>query len=161
MTYESKLIPILRDGVDMIKMIFFRKLKAYLSQRYSEQEPEYISRLTGAIVNELFGIVNTAEPFASFTNENRACIREEMRLIPMVFEEMRIPLTDALRVQFLCDSQEGIDSAFMLERAGELGILISDREIPLPNHFINLVRTLGYKFNLLNQISKEASETLQ
>ena len=149
--FESKLIPIMREGVDVIKMIFFRKLKDSFSEKYPDRDSSYISMLSGAILNNLFGVVNTAEPFASFAEENRAYINKEMKNVATELEEMRIPLTDALRIQFLCDTQEGIDTSFILEHAKTLNILLADREIPLPNHFMTLVRNLGNKFNVLNQ----------
>jgi len=150
MDFDSKLIPVLREGVDVVKMIFFRKLKEYLAEKYPEKDSSYICRLSGAMINELFGIVNDAEPFAGFTKENRSLILKEMKNIASEFKEMRIPLTDAIRIQFLCDSQEGIDNDMTLNQANKLGILIIGREIPLPNTFMNLVRRLGSEFNLLH-----------
>lgn len=58
-------------------------------------------------------------------------------------------MTDALRVQFLCDTLEGIDSDPVLKRARDLGILIVNREVPLPRTFMDLVRRLGVAHNLL------------
>ncbi len=152
MQFESKLIPVLREGIDIIKMIFFKKLKIYLSQKYAYREQSYINKLSGAIINDLFGTSNTEEPFAAFTKENKAFIEEEMKNIAIVFEEMRTLLTDALRVQFLCDNQEGIDSSSILVRAKELDILLVDQEIPFPGNFMNSVRKLGVEFNLLNKV---------
>ncbi|MFZ5994049.1 MAG: hypothetical protein ACOYU4_03540 [Thermodesulfobacteriota bacterium] len=149
MQFESKLIPIMREGVEVIKMIFFKKLKAHLSQKYPERETSFINKLSGAIINDLFGTPNPGEPFATFVKENRACIAEEMDHIAVEFEGMRIPLTDALRVQFLCDSQEGIDSSRILTHAKELHVLLVDREVPLPRHFLDLVRKLGSAFGFL------------
>ena len=47
-------------------------------------------------------------------------------------EDLLIPLTYALRIKFLCDSLEGIDSGPVLVRAERLGILLVDRKVPLP-----------------------------
>jgi len=151
MHYESKLIPIMREGVDVIKMILFRKMKGSFSAKYSNRDAQYVNKLAGAVINELFGTPNTEEPFATFQEKNQSAIKQEVRNMPAEFPEMRIPLTDALRVQFLCDHQEGIDSSFILTQADELGILIIDREVPLPAHFMNLVRKLGSSFDLLVQ----------
>ena len=73
----------------------------------------------------------------------------ELRGIATTFAELRIPITDALRMHFLCDSQEGVDSGAILARAHALGILLVDRQVPLPKNFLNLVRSLGKSFNLL------------
>ncbi|MCP4112596.1 MAG: hypothetical protein GY749_44895 [Desulfobacteraceae bacterium] len=151
MEFESKLIPILRDGVDVIKMILFKQLKTYLARKYPGKETACISKLSGAIINDLFCIDTSEEPFATFKKENISMIRKETKNIATEFEEMRIPLTDALRVQFLCDSLEGIDNPLILKYAKELGILLADREIPLPKHFMELVRALGRKFNILHE----------
>jgi len=147
--FESRLLPIMREGVDIIKMIFFKKLREELSAKYIHRDAQYVSKLTGAIVNGLFGTPNTQEPFATFVEENLFFIKLEMKNIATALPEMRIPLTDALRVQFLCDSQEGADSSAVLVQARELGILIVEREVPLPAKFMNLVRRLGSSHDLL------------
>lgn len=147
--YESKLLPIMREGIDIIKMLFFKKLKEKLSEKYILKDASYVSKLAGAIVNNLFGTPNTQEPFATFVEENLFFIKLEMKNIATEFKELRIPLTDALRVQFLCDSQEGIDSSAALLHAKQLDILIVDREIPLPAKFASLVRDLGSSHDLL------------
>ncbi len=149
MEFESKLIPIMREGVDVIKVIFFKKLKIHLSEKHPSQKPAYIGMLAGAVINDLFGTTPTEEPFASFVSENRSVIDEEMRNIPVEFGEMLIPLTDALRVQFLCDHQEGFDTASVLSHARDSHILLVDREVPLPATFMNLVRKLGAAFQVL------------
>jgi hypothetical protein len=146
---ESKLIPIMREGVEVIKMIFFRQLKEYLLANRPECDSAYCGRLAGAVINTLFGTENDTEPFASFAAANAAHIDREINKIQRAFAAMRIPLSDGLRVQFLCDSMEGIDSSAILIQADELGILLHDRPVPLPKHFLDLVRRLGMDFNLL------------
>ena len=149
MQYESKLIPVLREGIDVIKMIFFKKLKTHLPHKYPHKDGTYINYLAGAVINELFGTENPAEPYASFALENKFFIKLELKNIPSDFPEMRIPLTDALRVQFLCDYQEGIDSSHILTQAKQQGILLIDRDAPLPAKFMTLVRKLGGGFDLI------------
>ena len=148
---ENKLIPMMREGIDVIKMIFFKKLREKLYEKYINRDAQYITKLTGAIVNDLFGTPNKQEPFATFVEENQYFIKSEMKHLSAELQELRIPLTDALRIQFLCDSQEGIDSPAILVRAKELGILIVDREVPLPAGFMSLVRKLGSSLDLLVQ----------
>jgi hypothetical protein len=130
-------------------MIFFKDLKAHLEKKHPQHPPDVIARLAGAVLNELFGTPSTEESFKSFAEEYRPAIDEALRHIPVAFERLRIPLTDALRVQFLCDSREGVDSRAVLSRARDLGVLIVDREIPLPKTFMNQVRRLGVAYNLL------------
>jgi hypothetical protein len=153
MEFESKLIPVMREGVAIIKVIFYKKLKDYLVQEYPDRDTIYINKLSGAIINELFGTPNTEERFISFAEENKRHIDHELMNIYSKFDDMLIPLTDALRVQFLCDHQEGVESASILSRAQELNILLVDREVPLPANFMKLARELGYAFNIL--VSRE------
>ena len=72
---------------------------------------------------------------------------------------MRIPLTDALRVQYLCDSHEGINSESILEKAGRMKILISEREAPLPGAFMSIVRSFGVAYKILEPLPKECLRT--
>lgn len=152
MEYENQLIPVLREGIDVIKMVFYKKLKTRLCKKYPHQDAAYVNRLAGAIINELFGVPNMAEPFASFVADNKFFIKLELKNISVDLPEMRIPLTDALRVQFLCDHQEGIDSSQVLTRANQAGILMIEREAPLPAKFMALARKLGSSFDLLRSL---------
>ncbi|MEA1971055.1 MAG: hypothetical protein U9N37_05480 [Thermodesulfobacteriota bacterium] len=147
--FESKLLPILRQGVAIIKMVFFRRLKNHISEQNPDRETSSINTLTGAVVNDIFGTPNTAEPFTSFVRENKNLIQETLKKVPLELVDMMVPLTDALRIQVLCDRQEGIDSLSILVRANELKLLLVPREIPLPANFMRLVRELGNKHDLL------------
>lgn len=149
MTYENRLVPSMRDGVEVVKMIFFKRLKAHLAQKYPGRGGRFAGMLAGAIINELFGTPNSEEEFARFAGENRRRIEEELKGLAENFQEMRIPLTDALRVQFVCDDMEGMDSKEVLLRARDLGVLIVEREVPLPRNFLGLVRRLGRAFDIL------------
>ncbi len=155
---ESKLIPIMREGVEVIKMIFFKQVKEYLLADDPDGDIAYYGRLAGGVINTLFGTENPAEPFASFAEANKDRITRELENIPLAFKEMRIPLSDSLRVQFLCDSMEGIDSSAILVRAEGLGILLHDRPVPLPKNFLELVRLLGKSYNLLIENLMPAGE---
>ncbi len=146
---ESRLVPVMREGVEIVKMLLFRALKADLLTRSPERPADWPARLAGAVVNELFGTPNQAEPFAGFAREHAADIERELAGLAARHGELRIPLTDGLRMQFLCDSLAGDDDPALLERARHLGILLEEREMPLPHHFINLVRRLGAAFHLV------------
>jgi hypothetical protein len=147
--FESKLIPIMQEGVDTVKMIAFKELRDSLGRRQADRPPAETARLAGAILNELFGTPNLQADFPAFVEEHRSRIDQELGDFPIRFEKLRIPLTDALRVQFLCDALGGHNSEATLIRARELGILIVDREVPLPRNFLDLVRRLGSAYGLL------------
>jgi hypothetical protein len=146
---EQTLIPALREGVAVVKMILFKELKPYLGEKYPQRGAEFAGRLSGAVINELFGTPNPDSTFAAFAQAHRVIIHDELGLLAVRHPNLRIALTDALRIQFLCDHQENIDSSAVLSRADELGILVVDREVPLPATFMNMIRALGNRVNLL------------
>ena len=149
MSFENKLIPVMREGVEVIKMIFFKKLSDVLAEKYPEREAKSRAMLTGAVVNIIFDTPNTQEPFASFNAENMELIARETQSVASMLDEMRIPLTDALRMQALCDQMEDLDTTNTLQLARDHGILIEDRDLPLPPSFIDMVRRMGKTFGLL------------
>jgi hypothetical protein len=149
MQLESKLVPVLREAVTVIQAVLFKRLKLNLSREYPGKDSTYINRFCGAVVNELFGTPNTDPAFAVFNAENHDCIQAELSTVASAAEDLLIPLTDALRIQFLCDSLEGIDSGPSLVRAERHGILLVDRKVPLPKTFMDLVRRVGVAHNLL------------
>ncbi len=147
--FESNLIPVMREGVEVVKMICFGKLSASLGARYPHQDKKYRSMLTGAVINEIFGTPNKKEPFASFGDENREIIETEIKDFALNFEEMRIPLTDALRMQFICDKMDGHEDAQTLKLAKKNGLLIEERDLPLPHSFMEMVRRIGKAIGLI------------
>jgi len=149
MDFESKLIPILREGVEIVKMISFKKLKDALAKNHPAQEAAFLAKIAGALINTIFGAPAYEEPFAVFARNHANLIAHEQAKVGAMLEELRIPLTDALRIQALCDHQEGQDSTATLQQAQALGILLADRDLPLPHSFIELVRRLGSVFGLL------------
>jgi len=149
MAVESKLIPILREGVEIVKMISFKKLKEALAAKHPDLEAAFIAKIAGALINTIFGAPAHEEPFAVFARNHANLIAHEKTRLEAMLEELLIPLTDALRIQTLCDHQEGLDSGVVLRHAQEQGILLTDRDLPLPHGFIELVRRLGSAFGLL------------
>lgn len=153
---ESKLLPVLRDAVDIIKMVLFKELKAHLKAKYPQRDSAFIGRLAGEVVNELFGTSNNSSTFERFRADNLPNIKNEITSISLNFKYLQIPLTDALRVQFLCDSLMEIDSSAVLTKAEALGILIADREVPLPKTFMAMVRRVGAAHNILQSATYPA-----
>jgi len=146
---EGKLLPILRDAVDIIKMVLFKELKRSLQTRLTGRRAEELTMICGAIVNELFGTPNPAAEFAAFSSANRNVIDAELKALHLNVQRLMAPVTDALRVQFLCDHQEGLDTQATLARAEAMGVLVTNRDIPLPRTFIDLARRLGVAHNLI------------
>jgi hypothetical protein len=146
---EPKLVPILREGIDVIKMVVYVELKSILVTTYSELKTEKVNLLSGAVVNSLFGVLNMEEPFKTFEKENRNMIEDVLNNMAATCDHLKIPLTDALRIQFLCDGHEGVDSASILERAKTLNLLILERDVPLPGAFMSIVRSFGTAYKIL------------
>lgn len=160
---QSQLIRSLREGVSVVQMIFFKEIRTLLTNTYQDKDASYVSMLAGAIVNDVFGTPNQEERFVNFYKENRGIIEQELLSLKDNCAEILPPLTDALRIQALCDNQEGGDSSYVLTRASELGILDIDREIPLPSTFMTLMRILGEQHNLIIspvQITPEQDQEL-
>lgn len=146
---QSQLIAVLREGVSVVQMIFFKEVRAGLGRKCPDREVAFLSMLAGAIVNEVFGTPNPEEKFVSFHNQNRALIEQELLSLKDEHGQIMPALTDALRIQSLCDHQEGGDSSQVLTQANELGILLVDRTIPMPSSFMTLIRSLGEQHNLI------------
>jgi hypothetical protein len=155
MTGESKLIPILREGVNVVKMILFKDLKSFLLKNHPNLAPTEINLLAGALLNGLFGTGPAEESFKACSEKNRAILDHELSALGENFPRLRIPVTDALRIQFLCDSLEGINSQGALIRAEASGLLLKERDLPLPNTFISLVKSLGVSYGILSPSSPE------
>lgn len=149
-TRQSQLVAVLREGVAIVQMIFFKELRTALHERYyGDMDKMDISRLAGAVTNELFGTPNPEPEFVQFQQEHRATIEQEMLRLATELPQLRRYVTDALRIQALCDSQEGVESDDTLLIADKLGILLRDREIPLPSVFMTMVREVGKEHELI------------
>ncbi len=146
---DSRLLPILREGVAVIQMIFFKELKFIIRKKYSDLSPSEQTMLTGAITNELFGSHNTEEKFQQFRNRHQGIIEQEMMSLRSEVPKLTEALADALRIQTLCDHQEEIDTTQVLTQADSFGLLPKDRELPLPSAFMQTVRTLGALHKLI------------
>lgn len=145
---KSELIVVLREGVAVVQMVLFKELRTMFGVKYKEEDPTYRSILAGAIINKLFGVENPAEKFQEFNRKNHAVIEQELLSLAEQFPQLQSNITDALRVQTLCDDQEGEGATQVLRQAEELGILIKDRELPLPSTFTTLIRMLGEEHGL-------------
>jgi len=160
---KSELIVVLREGVSVVQMVLFKELRILFAEKHQDKDITYRSMLAGAIINKLFGMENPEEKFQEFNTKNRGVIEQELLSLPEQVPQLQTNITDALRVQTLCDTQEGEDATHVLQQAEELGILIKDRELPLPSTFMTLVRMLGEKNGLTfapSQITPEDDTSL-
>lgn len=160
---QSRLVGALREGVALIQMVFFKEIKGLLDKKYPDEETTTHLMLAGAITNELFGTPNPEPQFTAYRREHRTQIEEELAELAESLPHLRTYLTDALRIQTLCDSHEGIEDPGVLQAAEALGILVKERNLPLPSAFMTLVRGLGEQYELIVapvQISPEEDQSL-
>ena len=146
------MIPVLREGICVVQMVLFKELRSLLTQKYPDRDSSSIAMLTGAITNELFGTLNLEERFQNFRRQNRADIEQELLGLAHELPSLTAPLTDALRMLALCDLQEEKDSdnnARLLSQAANIGLLIPERELPLPSTFMIMARNLGDTHRLI------------
>lgn len=146
---DSRLLPILREGIAIIQMIFFKELKSVIIKKHPDLDASAQTMLAGAITNEVFGSHNTEEKFQAFQNKHQGLIEQELMSLSTELPDITAPLADALRIQTLCDNQEGTDSSHILKQADNFGILQVDRELPMPSTFMETVRLLGAKYKLI------------
>jgi hypothetical protein len=148
-TKKSQLLSSLREGVSIVQMVLYKEVRTMLMAKRPELDKEHLVMLAGSIVNEVFGTENPAEKFVRFCQENWGDIEQELLSIKKDFASLCPLLTDALRIQTLCDHQEGDDSSATLVRAKHLDFLTEERDIPLPSSFMTAVRELGKMHSLL------------
>lgn len=149
MEIEPGLVATLREGVEIIKAIIYKNMRDRQIERHPLQPMDFTVKLCGAMINELFGTPNPNPAFTAFRKEQEPRITAELHLFAASMPEMRIPLTDALRIQFFCDNHEGVDSGEVLARADASNLLLKDREVPLPGSFMQLARRLGVAYEIL------------
>jgi len=146
---NSQLLAALREGVAMVQMVLFKEIRNCLTKKKPHCQASHLGALAGAITNEVFGSPNPGDTFVRFRKENKGEIEQELLMIKDELPHLCADVTDALRIQTLCDHQEGVDTSKTLLRAKEFGYLLEEREIPLPSSFMTLVRALGEKHRLI------------
>ncbi|EKD34102.1 MAG: hypothetical protein ACD_75C02467G0003 [uncultured bacterium] len=146
---KPQLLAVLREAVGIVQMILFKEIRANLAKKRPDLDAVTLSMLAGAVTNEVFGTPHPEGKFARFRTENWADIEQELLSMPTAMPKLCENITDALRIQTLCDHQEGVDSTETLARARAFGILIEDREVPLPSSFMTTIRELGEQHNLV------------
>ncbi len=139
----------LREGVSIVQMVLFKEVRINLQRKRPEMDKNHLGMLAGSITNEVFGTRNPEERFVRFYKENRGDIEQELLSIKDDLAPLCTFLTDALRIQTLCDHQEGTDSSETLVRAKQFDFLVEERDVPLPSSFMTSVRELGNRHNLL------------
>jgi hypothetical protein len=160
---NSQLLVSLREGVSLVQMILYKELRQGLEQKNTGRDRAEIGLLAGSVTNEVFGTRNPEPRFAKFVAENWGKIEQELLGLKDKYAFICKHVTDALRIQALCDHQEKGDSSGTLLSAKKYGYLIEEREVPLPSTFMTTVRELGKQHNLIAppvQITPEDDQSM-
>ena len=150
---DNRVLPMMRDAITTVQMVLFQTLRQSLRQ--PERDETLHTRLAGAVINNLFGTRPVDEAVSAFAAANRELVEAELRGLADHCAGLRPILTDALRMQTICDNQEGIHSMPSLLMARALGLLEEARELPLPSTFMLQVRTLAVAHGLIEPMAPE------
>jgi len=140
---DSRIIPVMREAVATVQLVLFGQLKEKLAGRYPDWDQEDFKRLVGCIVNDLFGTPGRDMDSLAFARHHFAVVEKELRMVAENVPDLLPFLTDALRMQTLCDHEEGINSLPTLLRARAVSVLQEERTLPMPSTFMLAVRRLG------------------
>lgn len=152
---ENKMIPAMREAVELVRMMLFADLKSDIMERGDDLPEREQKMLAGAVVNNLFGTPNSEGEAGEFAARHRERIEDELRGLAGRVSDLLPLLTDALRMRTICDNMEGMNSLPTLLMAKTLGLLQEDRPLPMPSTFMLAVRTLGTQRGLLASMTPE------
>jgi hypothetical protein len=144
---ERKIVPAIREGIELVMMIVFRSLKEKNARDFPDRDAGYHSTLAAAVLNRMFGLDNPDASFRQFAKENAGQVRDRLDSFARDFPDLSILVTDALRMQFVCNEVEKVGDKDhdikVMEQAVEAGIFRKERDAPLPKGFMNLVHRVG------------------
>lgn len=150
--FNPKIVPVMREAIVMVQMVLYRRLKEDVQKRYQDWSDKEKQWLAGAVINNLFG-TEAADPEVNvFAREHRELIEQELRELKERLADLIPHITDALRMQTICDNHEGVHSIPCLLLAKELGLLDQDRVLPMPSTFMIAVRKLGAEYGLVEEM---------
>jgi len=150
--FDPKIVPVMREAIVMVQMILYRRLKEDVQKRYQDWSDKEKQWLAGAVINNLFG-TEAADPEVNvFAREHRELIEQELRELKERSADLIPHITDALRMQTICDNHEGVHSIPCLLLAKELGLFDQDRVLPMPSTFMIAVRKLGAEYGLVEEM---------
>lgn len=146
---DNRVIPVMREAVETVRLVLFKELRPLLAAKLTAWPSEEIGRLAAAMVNDLYGTPNREADLAAFAERRRELIEAELHDLGNTCPDLLPLLTDSLRMQTICDEQQGINSIPTLLRAQAFGSLIEERVLPMPSTFMIAVRKLGAAHGIL------------
>jgi hypothetical protein len=155
---DGPIVPVMREAVLTVQMVLFKVLRRNLRERYVDQLEPWHGRLAGGVVSNLFGSRSGSRSdneVARYAADHRELIERELRSLPETCPQLLPILTDALRMQAFCDHHEGITLHPSLLMAAALGILVEERDAPLPSTFMLQVRVLAADHGLVEPMQAD------
>lgn len=146
---DSSIVPVMREAVAMVQLVLFGQLREKLAGRYSDWKSEDFRRLVGCVVSDLFGTPALDKNSVAFARKHFNVVEKELWTLAENVPDLLPFLTDALRMQTLCDHEEGVNSLPTLLRARAIGVLRQERNLPMPSTFMLAVRQLGATHGLV------------
>jgi len=153
--FDNRMIPVMREAVAIMQMILFFEVREDVASRYSDWPEQQRKQLAGAIVNDVFGDPARDAKAWEFAGKHRDLIEKELKGLAARIPDLLGHLTDALRMQTICDNQEGVHSIPTLLRARVVGILQEDRTLPMPSTFMISIRNLGARYGLVESMQTD------
>ncbi|MHB8790276.1 MAG: hypothetical protein ACYDBT_10395 [Desulfobulbaceae bacterium] len=152
---DNRVLPVMREAVAAVQLVLFARLKKMFGESCHEWLLEDRRRLAGCVVNDLFASPAADQESAQFAAEHRDRVEQELRNLAAGVPDLLPLLTDGLRMQVMCDHEQGLNSLTTLLRARALGILQEERPLPLPSTFMLAIRRLGVENGLLQPLPAE------
>ncbi len=147
--FDNRLLPVMMEAVDTVRMVLFKAYRDNLRLRHPDRPGDWHRRLAGAVLGNLFGLVPEDQEQTAFIAANRELAERELRGLGAHIAPLLPLLTDALRMKAICDNQRGVHSLPSLLMARELGLLLEERDLPLPSVFMTSVRKLAVEQGLV------------
>lgn len=147
--FDSKLLPILREAVEVVRMILFKELKEYFVAVCPEQTDD-AGRLAAGVLNDLFGVINPDPAYAGFVERNQAILDQAVAEFPSRFEKLLIPLSIPCGCSFSAIPARGLMRAPSFSPApGSGGCCWTIARCRCPIIIWSLIRRLGAAYGLV------------
>ncbi|WP_035273428.1 hypothetical protein [Desulfogranum japonicum] len=155
---SKKLIPVIREAITTVQMVAYKVLVTDIAERKQELALQEQRQLAGAVINNLFGTEPSDPEVSIYHRQHRDMVEEELRQLATSLQVLCPYLTDALRMQTICDNQEGVHSIPSLLMAKTLGLLQEERALPMPSTFMLSVRSLAVHHGLVEPMQEDVSQ---
>lgn len=155
---DNKLLPVMMEAVVMVQMLLFKQFREDVRLRYPHRPEPFAAHLAGAAINNLFGTQPVDPAVSAFASSHRDLVEAEMRGLAGRFPSLLPLLTDALRMKTICDNQQGVHSIPSLLMAKALGLLIEERDLPMPSTFMLQVRYAAAEHGLIAPMAAPGGE---